>query len=60
VFELATRENPGARLGVSGGGPHMTVLEFRHSGWDESSEYFGFCNFAWGATLMMLKQWCEA
>ena len=60
VFELATRENPGARLGVSGGGPYMTVLEFRHSGWDEGSEYFGFCNFAWGATLMMLKQWCEA
>jgi uncharacterized protein YndB with AHSA1/START domain len=60
VFELATRENPGARLGVSGGGSYMTVLEFRHSGWDEGSEYFGFCNFAWGATLMMLKQWCEA
>ncbi len=38
----------------------MAVLDFRHSGWDENSEYFGFCNFAWGETLLMLKQWCES
>jgi hypothetical protein len=35
------------------------VLEFRHSGWDEDSPFLGFCNFAWGAVLMMLKQWSE-
>jgi hypothetical protein len=46
----------GPWLGISSGRRHMTVLEFRHSGWDESSEYFGFCNFAWGETLLMLKQ----
>lgn len=60
IFELTARENPGLWLGVSGGGPQMTVLEFHHVGWNEDSEYFGFCNFAWGATLLMLKQWCES
>jgi uncharacterized protein YndB with AHSA1/START domain len=59
LFEIDERDNPGGRLGVSGGGARMAVLEFRHSGWDEESEYFGFCNFAWGVTLLMLKQWCE-
>ncbi len=59
-FEITERENPGGRLGISSGRPQMAVLEFRHSGWDEKSEYFGFCNFAWGETLLMLKQWCES
>lgn len=58
-FEISERENPGMRLGISDSAPHIAVLEFRHSGWDENSEYFGFCNFAWGETLLMLKQWCE-
>jgi len=26
---------------------HMAVLDFRHSGWDEANEYFGYCNFGW-------------
>jgi uncharacterized protein YndB with AHSA1/START domain len=60
VFELVERDNPGARLGIDHAGPRMTVLEFRHVGWDEDSEYLGFCNFAWGTALLMLKQWCEA
>ena len=36
----------------------MTILNFRHSGWDETSEYFGFCNFGWGQALQKLKQVC--
>ena len=60
LFELAERDNPGAWLGISGGGRRLAVLDFRHSNWDEDSEYFGFCNFAWGETLLMLKQWCES
>lgn len=60
VFELSERENPGVWRGVSSESPRMTVLEFRHTGWNENSEFFGFCNFAWGATLLVLKQWCEA
>jgi hypothetical protein len=38
----------------------MTIVDFRHSGWDERSEYLGFCNFAWGEALQKLKQRCEA
>ncbi len=60
IFEIAEMENPGHWLGISDGGPRMTVLEFRHSGWGENSKYFGFCNFAWGETLLTLKQWCES
>ena len=37
----------------------MAVLDFRHSGWDETSEYFGFCNFGWGEALLKLKKRCE-
>jgi uncharacterized protein YndB with AHSA1/START domain len=60
IFEITERENPGHWLGISSNAPSLAVLEFRHTGWDENSEYFGFCNFAWGETLAMLKQWCES
>jgi uncharacterized protein YndB with AHSA1/START domain len=60
LFEITERANPGRRLGIEEGIRQLAVLDFRHSGWDENSEYFGFCNFAWGETLLMLKQWCEA
>ena len=59
VFELSERENPGLWRGISDGPPWLTVLEFRHSGWDEASEFYGFCNSAWGETLLQLKQSCE-
>ena len=39
---------------------HMAVLDFRHSGWDETSKYFGFCNFGWGEALLKLKKRCES
>jgi uncharacterized protein YndB with AHSA1/START domain len=38
----------------------MAILSFRHSGWDDNSEYHGFCNFAWGQALQKLKETCEA
>lgn len=38
----------------------MTVLHFRHSGWDEASPFLGFCNFAWAEALRKLKQVCES
>ncbi len=59
-FEMSERESPRHWLGLSDDGARLTVLELSHSGWDEASEYFGFCNFAWGETLVMLKPWCEA
>jgi hypothetical protein len=60
LFEISDRDNPGQWLGISDDVRRMTVLDFRHSGWEEKSEYFGFCNFAWGETLLMLKQLCES
>jgi uncharacterized protein YndB with AHSA1/START domain len=60
TFELTETENPGKWMGISSEEPTLTVLDFHHSGWDENSEYFGFCNFAWGETLLMLKNWCES
>ena len=60
IFEITKRANPGLWLGISDKAPQMAVLEFRHSGWDVNNEFYGFCNFAWGETLLMLKQWCES
>lgn len=58
-FELSRRDNPGAWRGISSKAKQLTVLEFRHSGWDKSSDYYGFCNFCWGLVLNMLKEYCE-
>jgi len=56
VFEISRRAvPPWAAERVD-----TTIVDFRHSGWDERSEYLGFCNFAWGEALQKLKQWCES
>jgi hypothetical protein len=56
VFEISRRAvPPWASERVE-----MAILDFRHSGWDERNEYFGFCNFQWGEALRKLKQWCES
>jgi len=60
VFEIVERDNIAALSGFGKDGDRVAVVEFRHSGWDEHSPYFGFCNFAWGQALNMLKQSCEA
>ncbi|MFQ3786360.1 SRPBCC family protein [Halomonas sp. A29] len=60
VFELTTQPSPGHWLGMNNEGQPMTVLEFHQVGWDEDSEFLGFCNYAWGLTLDMLRQWCES
>ncbi len=59
-FEMHRRDNPRDLRGIQSDSAELTVLEFRHSGWDKGSDYFGFCNFAWAETLLMLKRWCEA
>ncbi|OJW73499.1 MAG: hypothetical protein BGO68_03605 [Candidatus Amoebophilus sp. 36-38] len=38
----------------------VTILDFYHVGWDEKSEYYGFCNYHWGEALQNLKKWCES
>jgi hypothetical protein len=56
IFEITTRAVPPWAATKT----NMAVLNFRHSGWDENSEYLGFCNFAWGQALQKLKQVCES
>ena len=55
-FEIARRSVPPWASRKT----EMTILTFRHSGWDENSEYFGFCNFAWGQALQKLRHVCES
>ena len=45
-------------LHTPNGGPD-TTLDFRHSGWDETSPYLGFCNHQWGIALQALRRHCE-
>ncbi len=45
-------------LHASNGAPD-TTLDFRHSGWDETSPYLGFCNHRWGIALQALRRHCE-
>jgi uncharacterized protein YndB with AHSA1/START domain len=59
LFELDERPNPGGWRGIEEGDRTLTAVEFRHSGWAEDSPFLGFCNFAWGVVLGMLKEWCE-
>jgi hypothetical protein len=55
-FEISRRPTPP----WAGDKAETTVLDFRHSGWDETSEWVGFCNFAWGEALQKLRRWCES
>jgi hypothetical protein len=59
TFEVAPRHAPGWMAPGPGAAPR-TVLDFRHSGWDEQSEYLGLCSFAWAEVLQGLKRVCES
>jgi uncharacterized protein YndB with AHSA1/START domain len=48
LFEIAEKASPGHWLGMNNEGQNMAVLDFHYTGWDENSEFFGFCNYAWG------------
>jgi len=56
IFEISRRAVPPWAAEKA----DVTIVDFRHSGWDERSEYFGFCNFSWGEALGKLKQRCES
>jgi hypothetical protein len=60
TFDISERANLAAMSGFGADGDRIVVLDFRHSGWNESSPYLGFCNFAWGQALAGLKKVCEA
>lgn len=55
LFEITEREP----MSFMGSGGKLTVLDFHHSGWDETNKYFGFCNYGWGEALRNLKLHCE-
>jgi hypothetical protein len=59
-FEISERDNVAALFGFGQARDRIAVLDFRHSGWDENSEYLGYCNFAWGEVLQNLKRVCES
>ena len=60
-FDLVKREDhPPANTKWGKNIPAQTVLDFRHSDWDENSDFYGFCNFAWGHVMMQLKEACES
>lgn len=58
VFEISERGNVPAQSGFGHDQDRVTVLDFRHSRWDD--KYLGFCNFAWGTVLQKLKEVCES
>lgn len=59
-FDISRRSNVAAMSGFGKDGDPIANLDFRQTGYDEHSEYFGFNNFAWGCVLQMLQQWCES
>jgi uncharacterized protein YndB with AHSA1/START domain len=59
TFEITERESPGHWMGLENEGQPMAVVNFYHTDWDEKNEFYGFCNYAWGVTLEMLRVWCE-
>lgn len=59
TFEVAPRHPPLWMAPGPGTAPR-TVLDFRHVGWDEESEYLGLCSFAWAEVLQGLKRVCES
>ena len=61
TFELTEREKfAPANVSWAAAVPALAILDFRHSGWAESSEYFGFCSYAWATVLQQLAQVCES
>ncbi|MEB3346976.1 SRPBCC domain-containing protein [Aquimarina gracilis] len=36
-----------------------TRVQFSHSGWKESNDFYAHCNFTWGRYLESLRQYCE-
>ena len=61
TFEVTEREKfAPANVSWAAAVPALAILDFRHSGWAEFSEYFGFCNYAWATVLQQLAQLCES
>jgi len=60
IWELSERDNVAAQSGFGQDGDRIAILDFRHTGYNENSEYFGYNNFGWGVALQNLKRVCES
>jgi len=60
IWEISERSNVVDQSGFGRDGDRITVLDFRQTGYDERSEFFGRNNFAWAGVLGNLKQVCES
>jgi uncharacterized protein YndB with AHSA1/START domain len=60
IFEIAERGDSAASSGSGRNQDRTTTVDFRHTGYDEQSEFFGSNNFAWGQVLQNLKQVVES
>ena len=60
IFEFAERSESAASPGSETNQDLTTTLDFRQTGLDDQSEFFGFNNFAWGQVLQNLKQVAES
>jgi uncharacterized protein YndB with AHSA1/START domain len=59
IWDITERDNVASLSGFGRDGDRITVLDFRQTGYDERSEFYGRNNFGWGAALMNLKQVVE-
>ena len=63
IFEISEGDSAASVVERSCSGraqEHVTTLDFRHTHYDEQSEFLGFNNFAWGQVLQILKQVVES
>jgi uncharacterized protein YndB with AHSA1/START domain len=60
TFDLSVQPSPGHWMGQDKAGAPFTRLDFSQAGWDEASPFYAFCNCAWGETLGMLREHCQA
>lgn len=56
IFELAEPDDDG----IARNSERTTILDFRQTGYDEESNFYGFNNSAWGQVMHNLKQVIES
>jgi uncharacterized protein YndB with AHSA1/START domain len=37
----------------------LSILDFKHGGWEQETDFFAICSFHWARHLLMLKAYCE-
>ncbi|HEY3038683.1 MAG TPA: SRPBCC domain-containing protein [Pyrinomonadaceae bacterium] len=60
IFEITEGGDVAAASGSKPNQHATTILNFRQTGYDQRSEFFGSNNFAWGQVLQNLKQVVES